>query len=158
MSASRIMTFISALQSAFHQHLECAVNAGKPVAEQRHGGFVCVFHHTHVVGCPPELLMRYGEPDAKKALHYAQLCEEKARRLAQNPQHLSSWQSRDEKLDRWGGAIRVPDYIISFSGLPELADEALMLKTALVLRVIDLRYANKVADLSNNTIFRQLRP
>lgn len=54
---------------------------------------------------------------------------EKGQRLAGLPTHLSSWQSRDEKKEKWGGAIRCR-YIVSFSGLPEHADEALCIAIA----------------------------
>jgi len=63
-------------------------------------------------------------PDKDNALKYASLCQEKALRLAQFKEHVSSWQSRNESENKWGGAIRVQGLIFSFSGLPEHWDEA----------------------------------
>lgn len=68
-----------------------------------------------------------GETPQEKTRKYLELCQEKARRLAQHPEHVSSWQTRNPP-ERWGGAIRADEHIFSFSGLPELGDEALMLK------------------------------
>lgn len=77
--------------------------------------------HLFEIGCnPPE-----------KVARRISFCMEKAQRLAANAHHLSSHQSRkvnpenkDDPGNKWGGAIRAR-YIVSFSGLPELADEAL---------------------------------
>ena len=88
----------------------------------------------------PEFSMFLGQlPDERAAevVHYA---AEKARRLAvtslEESHHLS-WQSRDPDLNRWGGAVffHDADKILSFSGFPELWDEAAML--ALGVRLFD---------------------
>jgi hypothetical protein len=52
---------------------------------------------------------------------------EKAQRLLEHPTDCSSWQSRNQNDSKWGGAVRWGDFAFSFSGLPELKDEALML-------------------------------
>lgn len=66
-----------------------------------------------------------GGPDKK--VKYRKLAAEKAMRLREHPEHVTSWQSRDPDHDRWGGAIRTNDgWVFSFSGLPELWDEALL--------------------------------
>lgn len=48
--------------------------------------------------------------------------------------HLTSWESRAPRLERWGGAVVVPiggiEYIFSLSGLPEQGDEAFCLVLA----------------------------
>ena len=55
------------------------------------------------------------------------LCQEKALRLYQNPSHKTSYQSRNPAERKYGGAVRVGNFIFSFSGIPdELDDEALM--------------------------------
>ncbi|TAK95208.1 hypothetical protein EPO05_04975 [Patescibacteria group bacterium] len=54
-------------------------------------------------------------------------------RLHSHPEHLSSWQSRRPKLRWYGGAIRMTDGgSLSFWGLPEKANEALVLMVALI--------------------------
>ena len=77
------------------------------------------------------LIARIGLPPPEKNEKYLRLSQEKAQRLFSNPLHFSSYQSRDEAKDMWGGAVREVSTILSFSGLPdELADEALMLFVA----------------------------
>ena len=71
-----------------------------------------------------------GEVLPEKLLKYLSLCQEKARRLWGNPDHVSSWESRNEEKGQWGGAIRYGSLILSLSGFPELGDEAIMLKSA----------------------------
>lgn len=84
-------------------------------------------------------------PEEKKD-KYRSLSLEKAKRLYSKPHDTSSFQSRNPSAEvisldlkepfnwgHWGGAIRIPkaDLILSFSGLPELGDEAVMLVVAL---------------------------
>ena len=86
--------------------------------------------------------------------------QEKARRLFANQlQHgISSWQTRDLKLDQFGGAIRIfitigednhtERLILSFSGLPEIGDEAVMLCTAIERFGLQFSAAKKIAGIS----------
>ncbi len=87
--------------------------------------------------------------------------QEKARRLADRTHlgEVSSWQSRNESEDKWGGAVSVDDLIFSLSGLPELGDEAVSLTAAVLYsdaspRVIDI--ARDIAKKSHNPYFRQM--
>ncbi len=76
---------------------------------------------------------------------------EKVNRLHQYVSHITSWRSRDEEQARFGGAVRTPSRIIlSFSGLPEYADEALVCHLALHLKLVDPMWALKVQVVSNN--------
>jgi hypothetical protein len=56
--------------------------------------------------------------------------KEKADRLVRNKKHVSSYQSRDESVGHYGGAIWDGSLIYSFSGLPEIWDEAAMIIVA----------------------------
>ena len=103
-----------------------------------------------------------GEVRNFKAERYQTFCKEKANRLEahfiSSDSHFSSFQSRDVSLDRWGGAVMALGkknwkYIFSFSGLPELADEALVLLTAMKVEFMTLDQATMIARLSNNDIF-----
>ena len=105
------------------------VNGSLPEYERRAGGYFCL--STVCYSNAPLRVMMVGDPPADKRAKYFELCIEKANRLIANglgpQQHKLSWQSRNEAYDQWGGAVRWGDYVFSFSGLPELADEALML-------------------------------
>ena len=76
--------------------------------------------------------------------------------------HVSSWQSRHvegvliPEMKQWGGAIFTERYILSFSGLPELADEALMVIVAVKLGWLRLDQAMGILMLSNNVIGLEL--
>ena len=80
----------------------------------------------------PLLAFPVGEIPAEKFFKYAEFALEKARRLGQHSEHMTSWQSRDPDNGQWGGAIRVPgcQVIFSISGLPEDLDAAASLALA----------------------------
>ena len=78
---------------------------------------------------------------------------EKADRLASHSIHISSWQSRDLNEHKYGGAIRVGEFgelILSFSGLPEHADEALVLMVASDLLWTTREEVRAIVALSDN--------
>lgn len=97
-------------------------------------------------------------PAAKIGEHLVS-CEEKAMRLAGNPDHISSWQSRNPEMDRWGGAIRAGSLILSMSGMREAADEALMLAVArkILKSPEEQQLLDQIAKLSKNPYWGALR-
>ena len=97
--------------------------------ELRSGGFFCLADARTGL---PWVIAQLGEISNEKVEKYLAFCQEKARRLALHPEHTSSWQSRNPEDNQWGGAIRCGKYIYSFSGLPELGDEALMMYAAAI--------------------------
>lgn len=107
------------------------LQVGQTLAEGKKGGYFCLADMQTGI---PELLVMYGDPEnpAGKAKYFS-FAQEKAMRLAQNKHHKSSFESRIPENSKWGGAIRGHQYIYSFSGFPEIVDEASMLLTALLL-------------------------
>jgi len=90
---------------------------------------------------------------------YARNSQEKGIRLLTTHQelgHLTSYESRDPDNNKWGGAVYADKYIFSFSGLPELADEAIMLTLAVELDFLSLQNASDIAKRNNNPIFDSL--
>jgi len=86
------------------------------------------------------LTVPFGEIPVEKREKYLRLSQEKAQRLftqitinlpSGTTHHTSSFQSRNEEKEQYGGAIYCNFHsfsiILSFSGTPELADEAMML-------------------------------
>ena len=94
----------------------------------RTGGFLCVAEPNGKI----LLVCQIGEVvDPADAARYLVFCQEKATRLALNPESISSWQTRNEADNKYGGAVRGPDgRIFSFSGLSEHLDEVLAMKVA----------------------------
>jgi len=82
----------------------------------------------------------FGEIPNEKFEKYFELSQEKAMRLYYEINmhlpngHTTSFQSRDESIDKYGGAIysncHIYQHIFSFSGIPELIDEAMMIVLA----------------------------
>ena len=106
------------------------------------------------------LQAQIGDCPEKKHVKYRTLSLEKADRLLENlesKKHLSSWQSKDESKDKYGGAIATHELILSFSGLPELADEAVVLITALSFGWATEDEATKIAKISKNPFFGGLK-
>ena len=103
----------------------------------------------------PAVIARVGEPT--KPEKYLAFCQEKAKRLAAHPEHVSSYQSRNPAQDHWGGAIRANYWLMAPSGAPELGDEALVMGTAWVLRLADEDTLAAIAKYSNNPYWQRLR-
>ena len=80
---------------------------------------------------------------------------EKGERLFINKTHVSSFQSRDIANKKYGGAITFPNLIISFSGLPELVDEAVMLVLAYKLGWMDWAGVQNIITISQNPFFEK---
>lgn len=94
-----------------------------------------------------------------KARKYLHCSLEKAERLiamAYKHRHIASSQSRDEKEYKYSGAVWCDEFAVSFSGLPELADEALCLTLALHFGWISTERADKIVALSSNPYFHPL--
>lgn len=129
--------------------------------KDRSGGYFCLADGAGV----PIIIVKVGEPSIEKREKYRQFCIEKAARLAQFEGHQSSWQSRDPDYDMWGGAVRIKknddEFIFSFSGFPELADEALMLLTAHVFFGHDAQVIGpklyEIARISSNFYWGAIR-
>lgn len=102
-----------------------------------------------------------GNPPADRLVKYAKFSKEKGLRLnwmlhkgtPGQQLHLSSWQSRNPDRNQWGGAILTKDDIVSFSGMPELTDEVLLLVACVALRAISTRRADRIALASSNDAY-----
>ncbi len=78
----------------------------------RHGemggcrGFFGLYRAERSPDVPPILLVQVGSVPNGKIRRYYTLCQEKAQRMLA-ALATTSWESRDEAQDRWGGAVRV---------------------------------------------------
>lgn len=90
----------------------------------REGVVICVADTTGII-----LVCTIGEiPNPENEAKYRKNATEKALRVLQNPSHISSWQTRDPNLERWGGGVRLNDTTaVGVSGLSEHCDEAMAL-------------------------------
>ncbi len=106
--------------------------------ETRSGGYFCLSGKKM---SPLVLIRCCGEVPEEKCGKYAERAREKLTRLADHTSHFTSYQSSPDMIivdsqnnerpwGKWGGAVRARNYIASFSGLPELWDEAMMLVLA----------------------------
>jgi hypothetical protein len=108
-------------------------------------------------------------PDKAKRDKYQRLAREKAFRLeadwCRDPEHtVSSWQTRDDKLERYPGAVLIPiqsdihyHWIISASGFVTGAlDEALSLTLGYALGVANEDTTRRIARVSNNLVFPEM--
>ena len=131
---------------------------------ERRGGYLTVLSLDRGL---PLLVVPIGMIEIEKASRYIRFSQEKAVRLfAHQPEHDSSWQSRDEGAEQYGGAIVAPTvdftdgsvlgFILSFSGLPEHGDEALMLYAGIKSANLSRDRALKMAHESGNPFFEPL--
>lgn len=124
--------------------------------KSRRGGYAHILSEL-VPGQPSFVAsIQFGVVPVEKQPRYAGFAREKALRLASLPGDRSSWQTRDEAHEMYGGAIRVPGVIFSFSGLPEHGDEALVLLAALKLGLLPVSAALEITGVSGNTLFMEI--
>lgn len=102
------------------------LQAGKP---DKRGGYLAVLE---IGRGNLEMLVRLGHSPQDKVDGRIEVATEKCKRLHNLP-HLTSYESRNPEIGRWGGAVRGSELIFSFSGLPELWDEAAMFVLAICL-------------------------
>jgi hypothetical protein len=119
--------------------------------KDRAGGYLCVMDTNGGV----LYLEKVGLVRPEKEERYKYLAQEKCHRLLINPRHATSYHSRDETKDCWGGAVRIPSGAIGFSGLAELDDEAFVLTIAVVAKALPLEAA-KAAAFAGNETFRKV--
>lgn len=102
--------------------------------EEFRGGYLVVHE---VASNSVELLIRLGSFNPEKAPQQIEFAMEKAARLhlyiLASQHDFASYDTRDPDKNLWGGAINAHEYIYSFSGLPELWDEAAMFVLAIHL-------------------------
>ena len=93
----------------------------EPDLGERAGGYLCVADRKGL----PVFLVRMGDIPEEKLKQYYRNALEKAERLSYAAQYVGdtlSRQSRDDKRERWTGAVVGTSWIWSFSGFPEDCD------------------------------------
>ncbi len=101
-----------------------------------------------------EMLVGLGYSSPEKVDKRMEFAIEKGKRLY-GLTDFTSYESRKPEIDRWGGAVRGRELIFSFSGLPELWDEAAMF--VLAIRLGQLRETD-VCDVISEERNPHLRP
>lgn len=140
-----ISPFVDLPGKAVHDHFSVLKEFNE---RQPHGCYICF---ADLMTGLPFRIIPFGEmTDAEQCLLN---CQEKARRLAQHPEHLCSAQSRNDKAKQWPGAIRSNTAIISPSGMPWQLDEVFALALAMFYDGMDDSQATYIASLSGNTRF-----
>ena len=123
-------------------------NTGLPT--KREGGYFTVVYEDTEQPLRLHTLERIGRLSTEKAELYRNFAQEKAKRLHAHPEHRTSRESRNEAQERYGGAIRARKdgqvYIFSFSGFPEIWDEAFMLFLALNFNYIQMEEMLAIAN------------
>jgi len=141
-----ILELIEAVTGIFYNDMFLyTVNHDKEDVARRYGGYLCLRDAN--VDFPPYAVFSLGRiPNDKRERYYRNAMEKAERLFCGSNTLLSSWQTRDEAAGKYGGGIRTKELIFSFSGLPELADEAFML---LVARRLELLSEDLIAHIGN---------
>ena len=133
-------------------------------APQKSGGYLTLGYG----GFEKKKVLPIGDFPEEKAEKYFRLSQEKAHRVysdwLRNPNEtISSYQTRNPEENKWGGAVlfnKDKGNIVSFSGLSEIADEALSLSLGFYLELMqDESYEKefeKIVKISNNNIFYEM--
>jgi hypothetical protein len=129
------------------------INEGKNLEDVRTGGYLCILENIdNACGDEPAMkLVKLGTFVPEKAEAYLRNAQEKAMRILETPGLRSSWETRNVSKEQYGGGIRTDTFILSFSGLPELVDEAFVLSVAFECRLAGPRYLyQEIAKLSGS--------
>ncbi|TXH00256.1 MAG: hypothetical protein E6P95_03955 [Candidatus Moraniibacteriota bacterium] len=110
--------------------------------KEKDGGYLAIFE---ISRGNLEVLAAAGYSPQEKIEGRQRVSQEKCIRILANG-HNTSYESRNPAAGLWGGAVRGTDFIFSFSGLPELWDEAAMFVLAIRLR--QLREYDVLAQIS----------
>lgn len=130
--------------------IDVAVNlSGRADDPNKCGGYLAVWT-VYLSDTPGALLLlaALGYSPTEKAAKRMEVAMEKCQRLdsGDGKGHLASYESRNPEIGRWGGAVRGPQHIYGFSGLPELWDEAAMF--VLAIRLYQLNEDDVLAQIS----------
>ncbi len=100
---------------------------------------------------------KINNPDpAEKLPSWTTNALEKTNRLSKNPDHVSAWQTRDFDNKSYGGGIKALAHLLGFSGMPEHADEALLVGTGLCMGWLTLEQAVTIFGISGNDRGKQV--
>lgn len=105
----------------------------------------------------------FRNPDSEETAEYARLAVEKTARLAQHPEHLLSWESKEDAAGQHQGGVRAPNGLLgAFSGFSAEAAEAAEEDEVLVLWVftkmdwMSVEQAREAALVSSNRRYTEL--
>ena len=94
----------------------------------------------------------FRSPAAAKADKYQRLAGEKTSRLGHHPEHILSWQSKNEALEQYQGAACAPNGMLGgFSGFTAEEDEALVLWVFIKMGWMTGKQAYAAAQISSNS-------
>ena len=117
--------------------------------EGRGGGSLCLMRPDG----QPILVGLMGDPSPpKKVREYWDFSQEKPRRLSRHPEHVSSFQSRNDAEEQYPGAIRGYDVLGGFSGLPWKAEEGFVIALFRFGGLISEQMVNKIVQTSDNEL------
>jgi len=140
---------------AFIVNLELVHKKAREIFPKLRAGFCFALYNR--LGCHLVLKGIVGKVRDFKLPKYEQLVEEKASRLITRHDDHTSYQSRNEDSEKYGGAVRGKDCILSISGLAtEHQDEAVALTLLVLMDQISAQEANDIAELTGNKLFEEL--
>jgi hypothetical protein len=122
--------------------------------DDQQGGCLVIMDNQNISQIFGQTLICY--PWKKNIEKYREYCLKQARHLFQYPHNTSSFQSRMPTHNQWGGAIRTPQYILSFAGLTELGNEAVALALSVKINIQTVDDAKRIAKISNNIFLHKL--
>lgn len=154
------------LIGAADQHFEKVLTTLRKRGQDRGdvGAFIRLYTEDETGEMATELAFSVGEHSTRpgRESEIYRNSKEKGERLHRHPTHVSAWQSRDEHVRSFGGAIRITILIgnepiraiLSMSGLIEHGDETVLL---LIARHLGWKVeTGLIIELSDNQLAREL--
>lgn len=99
----------------------------------------------------------FRSPSSNKTQSYREFAREKTSRLEGYPEHVLSWQSKNEALQQYQGAVRAPNGLLgSFSGFTGEEDETIILWAFTKMEFLSGKEAYQAAQISSNSRYAYL--
>ncbi len=144
---------VSKIVEIASQIVGASINVPGNEAPERQGGYLVIRERYSGIKLLVERIGKCPPADVAKYLDFAQI---KGAILTESSD-ISSWQSRNPERGIWGGAIVVRDRLtISFSGLKEIIDEAVVLVLALRLSWLTHNEVIDITEISGNSFVKPL--
>ncbi len=153
-SQAHLQEYLAAAQETV---IECLQVFSNQHRKKRGGGYLCItpWRHGERITRMPILVAEIGIVERIHAAEAFRNCQEKVARLADHPEHWTSWESRNPEREQWGGAIRTRKYLLGFSGFPELLDQAYVYRLSMKLELEPLVTAEWIGRITGDVNFTE---
>ncbi len=151
-----VVRFVEAVRKVAARAIEAGLTTNPKTGDKKEGGWVGILL---LLEEAETAFLRYQVGIVPETSRSPMFCEEKPCRVLRDGL-LSSYENRSPKELKFGGGVRLNDYLIGgFSGFPdEKVDEAVVLLAAEIKGLIEgVRISQVLSISANHSLYQRLR-